>query len=255
MYASLGKKVRAVICAATVGVALSAVPGSDEVAYADDFIPICILHGNPNWDADDPETWISFNDWAFGGYVDPKVESTDGTNVNLGLSTFNVVFSTEPFGDADGGAVTADNVSVEETGGEVPPDIISVIKDGRRLTVELDRIITLQEWTTLVFDVWDGSGVRIVDDDSCARLVVGFLPGAVLSGCVQPVSINRWIQAWLTRPDLPSGIRAGHPSDYLDVSRNGFTDPLDLSRLIAAMKGQPPFTRNWRQECMNTLQP
>jgi hypothetical protein len=47
----------------------------------------------------------------------------------------------------------------------------------------------------------------------------------------------------------------GGVEDYLDISRNGLIQPQDLARLIALMKGQPPFTRNWRDERMNNTQP
>ncbi|MCH7527595.1 MAG: hypothetical protein IID39_09170, partial [Planctomycetes bacterium] len=140
------------------------VPDADDIAKGtsqdtnDNGVPdeyeIFIVHGNPDWDRDDPDTWISFNDFAFGGYIDPKIESTNGNEVNLGLDTFTIAFSSEPFGDAAGGPVTIANVSVEETGKDTPPDVVNVTKKGNKLTVVLDRIITLQEWTTLIFDVF-----------------------------------------------------------------------------------------------------
>ncbi|MCH7526738.1 MAG: PQQ-dependent sugar dehydrogenase, partial [Planctomycetes bacterium] len=174
--------------------------------------PICIVHGDPNWDRDDPNTWTSFEDWAFSGYVDPKVESTDGENHNLGIIEITVVFNTEPFGGPNGEDVTPLNVTVEVTGG-TPPTVINVSKNGNALTVEFDpeTLPPLQEWTTLDFDVFDDDGIEIVDSgnegegvDECARLDVATLPS--------------------------------------DVNNDGSTQPLDLSREIASFGAGDPFT-------------
>jgi hypothetical protein len=225
--------------------------------------PIAIAHGNSDWDRDDPQTWVSFNEHAFGGYVDPKVESTDGVNVDLGLNTFNVVFNVEPFGDGVGGPVTPANVTVEQTGGAAP-NVSSVVKNGATVTVELDRNITLQEWTTLVFGVWSADGVQIVDNgnegegvDEVARLDVAFVPGDVnSSGTNQPVDLNRWLTAWNSGdPIFPSDVENGHPDDYLDISRTGGAQPQDLNLLIRSMKGQAPFIRNWRNVGVNSPRP
>ncbi|MCH7527520.1 MAG: hypothetical protein IID39_08790, partial [Planctomycetes bacterium] len=82
--------------------------------------PICIVHGDPDWNRNDPGTWTSFVDHAFSAYIDNKVESTDGNSRDLGLTRWDVVFNTEPFGDAAGGPITPANVSVSVTGVAAP---------------------------------------------------------------------------------------------------------------------------------------
>lgn len=238
-------------------------PGDPHVhAFTCEIAPY-IVHGNPDWDRNDPLTWVSFNDWAFGGYIDPKVESTDAVNLDLGLDTFEVVFSEEVFGDAVRGSVTTANVTVEQTGGTAP-NVSTVTKNVDTLTVVLDRILTLQEWTTLVFDVWNFDGVRIVDNgnegpviDEKARLDVGFLPADVNNdGVTQPLDHSRWIVSWNGGdPIHPVDVEKGTPADYLDISRNGLVEPVDLSRMLAALKGQYPFTLNWRNVGMNNVRP
>lgn len=218
---------------------------------------IRIIHGNPDWDRNDSDTWISFNQWAFGGYIDPKIESTDGTNLDLGLNTFNIVFNTEPFGDAAGGPITLANVSIEETGPGPAPGAVSIVKSGDTITVQLDRIITLQEWTTLVVDVYNANGARIVDNgnegeemDEPARLDVGFLVADVNNdGAVQPLDLARWIHAWKQGIIHPPDVEKGHPNDYLDISRSGGPQPQDLTRLIQLLKDR------WMGEQMNNLRP
>ncbi|MCH7527608.1 MAG: choice-of-anchor B family protein, partial [Planctomycetes bacterium] len=55
--------------------------------YVCDQAPLlCIVHGDPDWDRNDSNTWTSFEDWAFSAYIDNKVESTDGVNRDLGLT-------------------------------------------------------------------------------------------------------------------------------------------------------------------------
>ncbi|MCH7526917.1 MAG: hypothetical protein IID39_05730 [Planctomycetes bacterium] len=225
--------------------------------------PLSIVHGNPEWDRNDAKTWMSFNDWSYGGYIDPKFDSNNGNDVNLGLDTFNVVFSGEPFGDAVGGPVTLANVSVEVTGGAVP-NITGVVKNGDTLTVQLDRILTPQEWTTLVFDLYDSDGVRIIDNgnegegaDEAARLDVGFMPGDVNNnGATQPQDLSRWIRSWNDgNPIFPVDVSNGHPDDYLDISRGDGTQPQDLSRVIQLLSGTGDATQVWNGLGMNSARP
>ncbi len=228
--------------------------------------PICIVHGDPGWDRSDPNTWTSVEDWAFSGYVDPKVESTDGVNRDRGLTQFDVVFNREPFGDAFGAPVTPANVSVSVTGG-VAPGIANVAKSGNVVTVELDGFIPLQEWATFDFSVFDDDGTEIVDNgnegegvDECARLDVAALPGDVNNnGDTQPQDLSR-IQASFSAGApftmLPDAhIRSGSIDDYFDISRGNGFQPQDISREIAALNGNAPFTRNWNGVGLNNPQP
>ena len=225
---------------------------------------ICIVHGDPAWDRNDPNTWTSFEDWAFSAYVDPKVESTDGINRDLGLTKFDVVFNTEPFGDDFGGPVTAANVSVSVTGGAAP-GIANVIKNGSVLTVELNGLMPLQEWATFDFQVWSADGIEIADNgnegegvDECSRLDVGTLPGDVNNnGDTQPQDLSRIQASWSAGIEmLPDAhIRSGSIADYFDISRDGLFQPVDIGRVVAALSGSAPFTRNWNGVSMNSAQP
>lgn len=251
---------------ATLGLFL---PGQPESIFAaidvpDSAGPIAIVHGNPGWDRDNSNTWVPFSEWAFGGYIDPGVESTDGINVDLGLSSFDVRFNREPFGDAFGGAISTANVSMEQTGGAAP-GVVSAVKNGNVISVQLDRNITLQEWTTLVFAVWDGDGVAIVDNgnegeevDEVARLDVGYQPSDVSNdGSTEPLDVQRFISAWINANPMPQDATNGHPNDYVDTDRNGAIQPRDLNFLIRSMKdiGRFPYTRNWRGVGMNNTRP
>ena len=247
--------------------------GFNDIWYVDDILvsvsevpAICIVHGDPAWDRNDSNTWTSFEDWAFSAYIDNKVESTDGINRDLGLTTFDVVFTTEPFGDNAGGPVTPGNITVFVTGGAAP-GIANVTKNGNVLTLELDALLPLQEWTTFDFLVWNADGVKIVDIgnegegvDECSRLDVGTLPADVNNdGETQPLDLSRIIASGAgvcpctMLPD--AHIRSGSLEDYFDISRNGTYLPEDLSRVIAALAGSAPFTQNWNGVGMNSTQP
>ena len=227
---------------------------------------ICIVHGDPDWDRNDSNTWTSFEDWAFSGYIDNKVESTDGVNRDLGLTQFDVVFSAEPFGDAAQGPVTAANVSVSVTGGAAP-GVANVTKNGNVLTVELSGLMPLQEWTTFDFQLWNADGIEIADAghegegvDECSRLDVGTLPSDVNNdGETQPLDLSREIASFSAGDPftmLPDGhIRSGSIADYFDISRDGLFQPIDIGRVTAALNGSAPFTQNWNGVGMNSIRP
>ena len=58
---------------------------------------------------------VSFSAHAFSGYIDPRAESTDGINVNLGIDRISIVF-TEKMSRLGGGAPQADDFDVTVTG-------------------------------------------------------------------------------------------------------------------------------------------
>ncbi|MCH8967225.1 MAG: hypothetical protein IID43_06070 [Planctomycetes bacterium] len=143
--------------------------GSVEIIVGGEF---CIVHGPSNWDINDNSTWVSWYDQAFSSYLDPAIESDNGVDHNLGITQFDVVFGSEPFGDAGGGAITTGNVSVSVTAG-VAPTVTSLSKSGNVLTVTIDSntLMPLQEWTTYDFQVFDGDGARSVEFDDVADVV------------------------------------------------------------------------------------
>lgn len=207
--------------------------------------PLGIVHG---------AFCVSFYGHAWGGYIDPKIESTDGAKVDLGLDTFNIVFNVEPFGDADLGPVTPVNFTIEETGGALPPNVTGATKVGNTVTVVLDRHVTIEEWTTIVCDVYDGAGLRIIDGgnegpgvDEAARLDVGYLPGDITQdGLTQPIDLSRLI-GMVNGTRGPTGDK-GVLEDYADISRDGLIQVLDISRMLAILSGSPPATKNWQQD-------
>lgn len=238
--------------------------GSVDIIVGGEF---CIVHGAPGWDRNDPNTWVSFVDHAFSEYIDNKVESTDGVNRDLGLQEFGVVFSSAPFSDAGGGEDFSNSVTVSVTGG-VAPGIANIAKDGNTLTVTLDGLMPLQEWTTFNFQVWDADGVEISDAgnegegvDECSRLDVGTLPSDVNNdGSTQPLDLSRIIASFSAGGPpftmLPDAhIRSGDISDYYDISRDGVFQPIDISRVIAALNGSAPFTQSWNGVGMLSVQP
>jgi hypothetical protein len=193
-----------------------------------------------------------FEEHAFSGYIDPRMETDNGADLNLGLDEFTLVFSEEvrDLGSGQEGRLTAGAFSVTQTGLGAPPNIKgieeSVETDGRHhVTIVLDRIITLQKWTTIRADVEDLDGVPISnlgdlgpELDELDRIDVGFLPGDVdQNGRVTPRDLI-WLRQML------SGIREpdkGNAGDYIDIDRDGvWPEPQDLLRFRQSIFGVPP---------------
>ncbi|MFQ5493741.1 MAG: hypothetical protein ACE5EX_00005, partial [Phycisphaerae bacterium] len=86
----------------------------------------------------------------FSGYIDPLAESTNGVDLNLGLTSAKIRF-TEPVFTCGGDGLGVDNFVMTETGGGAPPNVTDVILlDSSYVEVTWDRPITLQEWTTII---------------------------------------------------------------------------------------------------------
>ena len=119
--------------------------------------------------------------------------------------------------------------------------------------VVFNRIITLQEWTTIVASVEDlaGNVIEPCDPGPCDgdmdRVDVAFLPGDIdQGGSVQPLDLLRFRQI-LTGAYSPA---QGVDEDYADTDRNGQILPLDLLRYRQLLLGQPPATQEWSGQAM-----
>ncbi len=232
-----------------------------------------ILHGPPVGTA-------SFTDHAFTGYIDPRMESTDGINVNLGLDKVTIVFSKH---------VSASNGTneplepwdfiVTATGTDVPK--ITLVDDSANPKVVLyfDRIIPLRDWVTIQADVYStedskevfrlplGYGGTCDANGNCGpgkqepdRIDVGYLPADVdQDGVVGPFDLLKFRQ-YVNGVVKPPAM--GVPNDYIDMNRNGTNgvddppDVFDLLVLRQLVNGvSPPATQVWNGLGMNEPQP
>lgn len=196
------------------------------------------------------------NGALFSGYIDPRAESSNGMDVNLGLESVAIEFS-EPIITAECTAVTADAFSVQVTGGKAL-NVISVdTSQNPIITVHLDGFVPLQEWATIIANVHDFEGNQIPSSgnqgpgvNETDRIDVASLPGDVTQdGMVQPVDLLRFRQI-ITGVLIPP---QGTPEDFVDTDRNGSIQPLDFLRFRQLILGTGNATRNWSQPPNNTM--
>lgn len=201
---------------------------------------------------------VSFRQTAFSGYIDPAVESTNGVDLNLGLDRITLLFS-EPVRDAGGDSLTPAAFSVVETGQTEPPMVTAVeTTDSRTVTLQFSRVLTLQEWTTIIAGVEDVCGLPIENlgdlgaADEPDRVDIGFLPGDVnqdgVFSALDALRFKQYAYAIVTP-------QAGVIDDYIDLDRSGFVNPLDLLRFKQLMNGIPPATQVWAFKTMNNPRP
>ena len=126
--------------------------------------------------------------------------------------------------------------------------------------VTLDRIITLQEWTTIQAVVVNANGIAIVDVgdlgpgvDETDRHDVAYLPVDVnQSGDNSPFDLLTFRQ-YVNGQIVPS---CGILLDYVDIDRNNVFTPFDLLHLRQLINGNsPPATRVWAAESLNNPRP
>lgn len=235
---------------ATIGLFRTGTPNSVEVAaQGPSLVGPVLVHG-----ADD----TSFEAQAFGGYIDPRMESSNGTDLDLGLRSFRLEFSEQVF-RMGGGAVVPASFEVSHTGSGAAPTVMAVDSSGNpSILVMLDRPITLQEWTTIRALVQNASGQAIPNqgnlggEDELDRVDVGFLPcDADNNGTVQPLDLLRFRQM-LSGAFVPT---TGVMEDYADMDRNGDANPLDLLRYRQLLIGTSPGTQAWAGQSMNHARP
>jgi hypothetical protein len=186
---------------------------------------------------------VSFYERAFDGYIDPAVESTNGVNVDLGIDTISLEFTTA-IEDLDGSPISADAFSVSDTNG-TPPGIVSVLsEDGETVTLNLDGHITLQEWTDIAVNARAQCDTSFVIDDA---IRIGYLPADVdQSGSVEPFDLLEFRQ-------YVNGLapEVGVIGDFTDLNRDGNVTPFDLLVMRQLINGiSPPATQVWQAESL-----
>ncbi len=209
-----------------------------------------IVHGTPG---------TSFHQHSFGGYIDPAVESTDGANINRGLDEIVIGFS-EQVVDLGGSELTAAAFTITETGGATPPTVTGLeMVDQTTARLTLSRIITIQEWSTVIASVEDlaGNPIENLGDQGPGvnepdRVDIGFLPtDSDQTGQVSPFDLLRFRQI-INELFTPA---SGSALDYVDIDRNGLTTPFDLLAYRQLINGIGPATRAWSGASTNNARP
>lgn len=214
-------------------------------------------------DADEPLlrhglSGMSHAEFGFGGYIDPRLESSNGTALNRGLDRVTLQFNEQVFA-VGGGPLAADSFTVTQTEGAAPTVLAVNTADNQTVEIVLDRIISLKEWTTVIAHVEDTAGNPIASLGNLGpgvnepdRLDVAFLPGDIdQNSRVQPLDLLRFRQ-------FLSGVFAnpqGADADYADIDRNGAVAPLDLLRFRQLLAGTAPATQAWNGQQMNHPRP
>jgi hypothetical protein len=200
------------------------------------------------------------------GYIDPRRESNNGTDVNQGLMSLTMVLD-EEVRSIGGGSLSPASFVVTETGGGSPPSIASVaakIVNGQHVvTISFDRPITLREWTTVQAVVEDVCGNQIENVGNMGasvnepdRIDIGFLPGDIdQRGSTQPLDLFM-LRAAIVNGTLPPNTCAGlSVVDLADVDRNGVVEPIDVFFYRQLINGVGASTRPWGGAVMANTRP
>ncbi len=186
----------------------------------------------------------------FSGYIDSRNESSNGTDLDLGIDTVWILFS-EPVRDidAEGGGLTDGSFAVVSSGPNTPS--VETVDDSQNPLVKLTLSSTIQpgQWTTILIDVVDIAGNPILnlgdlgaDNNEPDRIDIGFLPCDVdQSGTVQALDLLRFRQMSNGVFENPLGV----DEDYIDIDRNGSNQPLDLLRFRQLFLGSGNATQAW----------
>ncbi len=212
-------------------------PGGPMTVSAEVFVPSEILCPTPALLAG--ESGISFADRAFDGFVDGRMESDNGTDLNLGLTSFTLQFNT-PIENTDGSPLSTSAFTLSDSAGTSPSVTSISTEDERIVTVHFSEVIHVGEWTTL------GISTRSIcgQETMTTQIEVGFLPGDLDNNRrAEPLDLLRLRQA-LTAPvaDPLEGVL----EDHYDVDRNGSIQPLDLLRWRQLWFGQGNATQAWQ---------
>ncbi len=196
--------------------------------------------------------------FPFSGYIDPRLESTDGVNFNLGIDRVVMQFS-EPVRSVGGGDLSVDDFVLESTGA-VPPAIVSVDAISNPI-VEVQFVAPLPPgcWFTLIADVEDMAGNRIENQGNLGeitnepdRIDMSALPGDVdQNGMVAPFDLLRF-------RSLANGVSTpeqGAMVDFLDMNRDGIVSPLDLFVFRQIVQGAGTATRSWQLVSLEAARP
>ena len=213
-----------------------------------------IVHG-------DPDNATSFESWAFTGYIDPRAESNDGVNIDMGLDEITIVFSEDVYGDDGAPGVLFPIDFVISATGSTTPSITTVSSvDNKTFVLTLNDILPLQEWVTIEANVWSVAfDLQILDLGNGGpgatepdRIDVAFLPSDVdQNGDCSPFDLLQ-LRFYLEQGATPP---QGIAEDFADIQRNGGLTPLDMTRYRQLVTGVSPSTRIWDNESMNNTQP
>ncbi len=200
------------------------------------------------------------------GFIDPRQESTNGLDIDLGITSASILFNRRVFGSPDGTKLTPANFIMTETGGGDPPIALGVFPTDdipERVIVLWDRPITPGEWTTIVADVYSKQGFPIksvghlgpgVDEPD--RIDVAFLPGDIdQNGLVSPVDLfvfRRIANGLCATNDCPS---CDGQLAMTDIDRDGELSPLDLFRYRQLINGLGNATQAWGGQFLTNSQP
>ena len=200
------------------------------------------------------------------GYIDPRLESDNGVDVNKGLTEVVFVF-TEPVQKVGGGTLDAANFTVTQTGAGTPPTVTGVsTTDDITFTLTLSGLPTLQEWTKItavsVEDVVAAScsanPLRSVGDQGPGvpepdRIDIAFLPGDMnQDGQVASQDLID-LRDYLTADSFHNACDDGL---YFDTDRDGvYPEPQDLIRFRQSLSGEAPATGSWDGASVNNVQP
>ncbi len=202
---------------------------------------------------------VSFAAHSFGGYIDPRMESTNGIDFDLGLDSVTIVFF-EPVRNRNGLPLTALAFYATQTGAGAAPTVTSITTtDNITVTVNLHRIITLKEWTTIIADVEDLAGNAIESFGNVGpksnepdRIDVGFLPiDTDQSGQVQALDLLVFRQIFESTLDPSPGI----DEDYIDMNRDSSIQALDFLIWRQLFYGTGSATQVWDGVAMNNARP
>ncbi len=190
------------------------------------------------------------------GYVDSRMESSDGEAFDMGVDTLSILFSEQV---RDAGAEDATlSTSAFTLMGDAPsyPSVISILSaDNTLVQVELSGPVPAGFWTTIVADVEDLAGNPIASSGDQGpgvnepdRIDIGFLPCDIdQSGVVQALDLLRFRQMFNGVFQNPEG----EDLDYIDMDRNGVIQALDLLRIRQELSGTGNATQSWSGQSMS----
>ncbi len=198
------------------------------------------------------------------GYIDPRRESSGGGIHNLGMDSVRILFNTAVFGDAAGGALTPANFTVTTTGGTAPTVSGVTMLGPDYVELSLAGLPPLQEWTTIVADVYNSDGVQIdhsagnlgEDVAEVDRVDYGVLPCDTDNrGSVQALDFLRMRQLLSGTCSAACPDCGGRDEFYFDIDRNGNIQALDLLRFRQMFLGGGAALQVWQGATLNNDQP
>ncbi len=177
----------------------------------------------------------------FDGYIDPRLESTNGLDFNLGISQLTITFD-EPVRNVGGGLLDASAFTVTADAGVVPQVAIANSVGNPVVEVFLEDVIPVQANTAITMDIEDENG-----NATTLEIRYGFLPADVdQDGVVGPFDLLRFRQ-------IVNGVftpTEGESELFADVDRDGAIGPFDLLVLRQLINGVGNATQPWAGEAL-----